>query len=109
MKNWQKKAFERFPENWFRDIDGDSYDANERERYAYLAGIEDALKLVWHEPDEKPYPYDKRLTLEALRRPLLCAFEDHFAIYLAEDLRILAGVKKWAYVDELIPFELEQF
>ena len=108
MKNWQKKALERFPENWFRDIDGDGYDANERERDAYLVGVYDVLKSVWHEPDEKPYNNDERLTLEALRRPLLCAFEDHVAIYLAEDLHILDGVKNWAYVDELIPFELEQ-
>ena len=107
MKNWQKKALERFPENWFRDIDGDGYDANERERDAYLAGIVDALKSIWHEPDEKPYNEDEQLTLEALRRPLLCAFEDHCAIYLAADLHILEGVKKWAYVDELISFNFK--
>ena len=75
---------------------------------AFEEGAKWQKNHVWHEPDEKPYNKDKRLTLEALRRPLLCAFEDHFAIYLAEDLRILTGVKKWAYVDELIPFELEQ-
>ena len=42
----KKKAYEVYPEQWFRDIDGDSYDANARERFAYYRGLKDMQQMM---------------------------------------------------------------
>ena len=51
MGRAKKFATEQYPERWFRDIDGDSYDSNEREREAcekgYEQGREETLRFVY--------------------------------------------------------------
>ena len=40
----EEAALKVYPEKWFRDIDGDSYDCNRYERCAYQEGYEQAEK-----------------------------------------------------------------
>ena len=51
MERAKKFANEEYPVKWFRDIDGDSYDTNAREREAceigYEKGREETLELVY--------------------------------------------------------------
>lgn len=51
-KRAEEKALKAYPEKWFRDIDGDSYDTNRRERTAFAEGYEQAekdLALIWED------------------------------------------------------------
>ena len=43
-KRAEQAALKAYPEKWFRDIDGDSYDCNRCERCAYQEGYEQAEK-----------------------------------------------------------------
>ena len=48
----EESALKAYPEKWFRDIDGDSYDCNRFERCAYQEGYEQAeknLALTWED------------------------------------------------------------
>ena len=48
----EEAALKAYPEKWFRDIDGDSYDCNRCERCAYQEGYEQAeknLALTWED------------------------------------------------------------
>ena len=103
MKNWQKKAFERFPENWFRDIDGDGYDANERERDAYLAGIDDTLKSIWHKPDE-PIENDAEVLIEYENgfHDVACYIKDEDVFDTGACRPIRKHITRWAYTKDLI-------
>ena len=46
-KRSEEAAMKAYPEKWFRDIDGDSYDCNRCERCAYQEGYEQAEKDIW--------------------------------------------------------------
>lgn len=102
MKNWQKKAFERFPENWFRDIDGDGYDANERERDAYLAGIDDTLKSIWHKPDE-PIEHDEEVLIEYETgfHDAACYDKDEDVFYTGAFCPKRNDITRWAYIKDI--------
>ena len=56
----EQKALEAYPEKWYRDCDGDSWDANEKLRKGYIKGYDKAMKdikqyveeLIKHEEKE---------------------------------------------------------
>lgn len=43
-KRAEQAALKAYPEKWFRDIDGDSYDTNRRERITFTEAYEQAEK-----------------------------------------------------------------
>lgn len=42
----QQLALIEYPEQWVRDIDGDSYDANRRNRMAFIKGCHVVLNKI---------------------------------------------------------------
>ena len=51
-KRAKQAALKAYPEKWFRDIDGDSYDCNRCERCAFQEGYEQAEKDLALIPDD---------------------------------------------------------
>lgn len=43
-KTLEEKALEAYPEDWYRDCDGDSWDANEKLRKGYIKGYDQAVQ-----------------------------------------------------------------
>ena len=51
-KRAKERALEIYPEKWWRDCDGDMWDANEKRREVFIQGYEQAEKdpeLTWED------------------------------------------------------------
>ena len=44
MTDIEKLAYEVYPEKWWRDCDGDAWDANEKRREGFIEGYTKAIK-----------------------------------------------------------------
>lgn len=46
MSRAEERALEMYPEEWWRDCDGDAWDANEKRREGFIQGYEQAGKDI---------------------------------------------------------------
>lgn len=44
MTDIEKLAYEVYPEKWWRDCDGDAWDANEKRREGFIEGYKRAIQ-----------------------------------------------------------------